>query len=152
MTKLTALITSFIDFINNVLVPLVFAVAFIVFIFGVFRYFIAGAANPEKRKQGTELIMYSVIGFAVMMSIWGLVNLAIGTFGFDNTNRPCLPTFNATNDCAGNGTNKSIQNDNSAKGTSKNSAETTGSPATSPAPDPVNYGSPDPATGLPNIY
>jgi hypothetical protein len=106
MTKLTALITSFIDFINNVLVPLVFAVAFIVFIFGVFRYFIAGAANPEKRKQGTELIMYSVIGFAVMMSIWGLVNLAIGTFGFDNTNRPCLPTFNATNDCAGNGTNR----------------------------------------------
>jgi hypothetical protein len=151
MTKITQLITSFIDFINNVLVPLVFAVALITFLYGVFKYFIAGGANLEQRQKGTQVIMYSVIGFAVMISVWGIVNLVVGTFGFDNTNRPCLPTFGATNDCSGNGgTGKDISNpSSSAKDASKNDT-TNGSPATTP--DPVNYGEPDPATGLPNIY
>jgi hypothetical protein len=93
MDTLTKIATSIITFINDVLVPLVFAIAFIVFIFGVFRYMIAGAADPEKRKNGTQLILYSVIGFAVMVSVWGLVNLLVGTFGFDSNARPCLPTF-----------------------------------------------------------
>jgi hypothetical protein len=93
MKKLAEIISSFIDFINGVLVPLVFAIALIVFLFGVFRFFIAGADNPEKRKNGTSLILYSIIGFAIMVSVWGLVNLVVGTFGFDNTSRPCLPTF-----------------------------------------------------------
>jgi len=104
MDTLTKLITSFITFINNVLVPLVFAIAFIVFIWGVFRYMIAGAADPEKRRNGTQLIMYSVIGFAVMISVWGLVNLLVGTFGFDSNARPCLPTFSGGCN-SGSGTN-----------------------------------------------
>ena len=95
MQQLTKIATSLIDFINNVAVPLVFAVAFIVFIFGVFRYFIAGGASPEKQKEGRQLIMYSVIGFAVMIAIWGLVNLVVNTFGFDSKARPDLPTFGA---------------------------------------------------------
>src|SRR5947209_5436107 len=96
MQELTNIVQSLITFINAVAVPLVFAVAFIVFLFGVFRYFIAGGANPEKRKEGTQLIMYSVIGFAVMISVWGLVNLVVGTFSFTSTTRPALPSFNNT--------------------------------------------------------
>lgn len=93
MKQLTDIATSIIDFINGVAVPLVFALAFIVFIFGVFRYYIAGGDNPEKRKNGTQLIMYSVLGFAVMIVVWGLVNLVVHTFNFSDTTRPNLPTF-----------------------------------------------------------
>ncbi len=118
MAKITAIIVSFIDFINNVLVPLVFAVAFIIFLFGVFRYMIAGADNPEKRATGGQIILYSVIGFAVMMSVWGLVNLVVNTFGFDNTNRPCLPTFSETSNCSGTGASdtRGLPNDFTAPG------------------------------------
>lgn len=96
MQTLTNIAQSIITFINTVAVPLVFAVAFIVFLFGVFRYFIVGGANAEKRKEGTQLIVYSIIGFAVMIVVWGLVNLIVGTLGFTNNTRPPLPTFSNT--------------------------------------------------------
>ncbi len=105
MDKLTSFATDIVNFINNVLVPLIFAVAFIVFLFGVFRYLIAGAANPESRKNGQQLVMYSLIGFAVMISVWGLVNLLVGTFGFDSNTRPCLPTFSGDGKCNNGGSN-----------------------------------------------
>lgn len=96
MQQLTKIATSLITFINTVAVPLIFAVAFIVFLFGVFRYYIAGGTNAEKRKEGTQLIMYSLIGFAVMIVVWGLVNLVVGTLGITNNNQPALPTFSNT--------------------------------------------------------
>jgi hypothetical protein len=84
---------SFIGFINFILVPLLFAVAFVVFIYGIFNYFIAGGANEEKRDEGKQLAVWGIIGFFVMVSVWGLVNVLVGTFGFRNTNAPPLPTF-----------------------------------------------------------
>ncbi len=74
-----------IDFINNILVPLVFALSFIIFIFGVFRYFIAGAADEGKRDTGRQFMIYGIIGFFVMLSVWGLVHLLTGTIRLDNS-------------------------------------------------------------------
>ncbi len=73
-----------IDFINNIGVPLIFAIAFIVFIWGVFKYFIMGASDKEKRDEGRSIIIYSIIGFFAMISIWGLVHILTGTIRLDN--------------------------------------------------------------------
>jgi|GEM_PF-2857679 len=108
MEQLTKIASSLITFINTVAVPLIFAVAFIVFLFGVFRYYIVGAANAEKRKEGTQLIVYSLIGFAVMIVVWGLVNLIVGTLGFTDNTRPCLPTFDNSG-CASTNTSTGAQ-------------------------------------------
>lgn len=83
----------FIGLINTVIVPVVFAIAFIVFLWGVFTYFIAGGANEEKRQEGAKFVFSAIIGFVIMVSIWGLVNLAGNLLpGMDNR-RPPLPTF-----------------------------------------------------------
>jgi hypothetical protein len=74
-----------ITIINTVLVPLIFALAFIVFLWGVFQVFIAGAADEEKREQGKSLMIYGLIGFFVMVSVWGLVNLLVGTFNLNQS-------------------------------------------------------------------
>jgi NADH:ubiquinone oxidoreductase subunit 2 (subunit N) len=77
---------TIIDIINTVLVPLIFALAFIVFLWGVFQYFIAGASDEEKREAGKSLMIYGLIGFFVMVSVWGLVNLLVGTFNLNDSN------------------------------------------------------------------
>lgn len=73
-----------ISLINNVAVPLVFALAFIVFIWGVFLFFIAGGHNEEGKEKGRALMLYGLIGFFVMVSVWGLVNILTGTFNLEN--------------------------------------------------------------------
>jgi len=109
-STLGTLFGDFIGLINNVLVPLVFALAFILFLFGVFKYFFAnGEKADEGRKQGRAFILWAVIAFAVMVSVWGLVNILVRTFGFEDETRPCLPTFSG--DCnRGSGTGAGTSN------------------------------------------
>jgi hypothetical protein len=90
-------IKSFITFIDQYLVPLIFAVALLVFLFGVFQYFILGGGDAEKRKEGRQYIMYGIIGFVIMISVWGLVRLVSSAFGLDQQIRPALPCFNGNN-------------------------------------------------------
>ena len=95
-------INTFMDdisiFINNTLIPLVFAIALLMFIYGVFKYFILGGHDPEKQKEGRQLMLYSIVGFVVMVSIFGIVNLIAGGLGFSNQeniqNIPNVPTSN----------------------------------------------------------
>ncbi|HEX8947247.1 MAG TPA: hypothetical protein VF829_03485 [Candidatus Paceibacterota bacterium] len=79
------------DIINGVLVPLLFAIAFIVFLWGIYKYFIAGGDSDEGQKKGKQLILYGVIGFAVMVSLWGLVNVVANTFGLAGQVAPPIP-------------------------------------------------------------
>lgn len=91
--RLVLFIEDILLFIDYYLVPLVFALALIAFLWGIFQYFIAGGADEEKRDKGKQLAVWGLIGFFVMVSVWGIVNLMVGTFGFDRETRPPLPTF-----------------------------------------------------------
>ena len=83
--------TKFIGFIDNVLIPLVFALALLIFVWGMFRFFVWGQANEEDRSKGRQMIIWSIVGMMFMVSIWGIVNVfATGLFGSSN-GAPKLP-------------------------------------------------------------
>lgn len=86
------------DFINNILIPLLFAVALLFFLYGVFNYFIVGKNIEEKKVEGRQYMVWSVIGFVVMVSIFGIVNLIANGLGFSDDeeldNIPNVPTTN----------------------------------------------------------
>jgi len=88
-------LTSFVD---STLIPVIFALAFLVFLWGVFQYFILGGANNEQRETGRNFVMWAVIAFVVMLSFWGIINLVQRSLGFGGENRPELPLFNDTTD------------------------------------------------------
>lgn len=94
------LIAYVIDLINRDLVPLVFAIAFAMFLFGVFRFYFLKGTDPKAREEGKGFIIWSVVAFAVMLSVWGLVNIVRGTVPFLNNNQPGLPTFNPSGSAA----------------------------------------------------
>jgi len=77
-------------FIDNILIPLLFTLALLVFVFGMFKYFILGGGNEAEREKGKQLITYAIIGFVLMVSIWGIVNIIAGGL-FGTTTVPTIP-------------------------------------------------------------
>ena len=71
-------------FINDVLIPFVFALALLMFLYGVFKYFIVGGGDESKRQEGRQMMLYSIIGFVAMISIFGIVNIVAGGLGLDD--------------------------------------------------------------------
>lgn len=84
--------SNFIYIINSILVPVLFALSFIVFLWGVYYYYIYGGASDEFVKKGHSMVMWGIIGFAVMISVWGLVNVVSNTFGLGGFVAPAAPT------------------------------------------------------------
>ncbi len=74
-----------INTINNIIVPVLFAIAFIVFVYGAFETFIIGANSDSVKEKGKNLMLWGLIGFFVMVSVWGLVNILTGTVSFTST-------------------------------------------------------------------
>ena len=85
------LVKTFIDFINGYLVPAVFALAFFMFLWGMFKFFFLSGASEEGREAGKQLMLWAVIAFVMMVSIWGLVEVVAGGFGFNDPTPPVLP-------------------------------------------------------------
>lgn len=77
---------SFAELVNGVVVPifdkgiipLLYALAFIMFLVGIVRYFFFG--GDEAREKGKQLIIWGLIGFFVIFSVWGIVKLLLTTF------------------------------------------------------------------------
>lgn len=82
-------------FINNTLIPLVFGVALLMFVWGMFKFFIYN--TEEEKDKGKDLALYAIIAFVLMVSVWGIVNLIAGGLGFSGEqiqNIPTTPTRN----------------------------------------------------------
>lgn len=87
---------SIIDIINLYLVPLLIAVAFIVFLWGIYNYFILGGADEKKRTDGRTFTIYGIIGLAIITSVWGIVNIFTTTLNLPSGKAPPAPTINAS--------------------------------------------------------
>lgn len=77
--------------INDVAVPLLFAISFIVFLYGIAQAYIFSKGDTGKVEEGHKLLLWGLIGFVVMISLWGLVNIVSNTFGLSGATAPVLP-------------------------------------------------------------
>ena len=85
-------ITDTSGFINDILIPILLAVAFLVFIIGVARYFLAAGEDTEgSRKQGKSLMLWGVFAFVVIVSIWGIVTLIANGLDLDSEKLKSVP-------------------------------------------------------------
>ena len=78
------LLGELLDFTNNILIPFILGIGFLVFVWGMFRYFIAGGANDEAKEQGKSLMVYATLGFVLIIVFWGIINLVATSTGLDD--------------------------------------------------------------------
>ncbi|OGZ43606.1 MAG: hypothetical protein A3C84_00450 [Candidatus Ryanbacteria bacterium RIFCSPHIGHO2_02_FULL_48_12] len=63
----------------NVIIVFLFLVATVMLLFGIVKYVAAGD-DEDKVEEGRNLIIYGIIGLAVMVALWAFVNVAIDFF------------------------------------------------------------------------
>ena len=73
--------TGFIGLLNVVVVPVIFALAFLTFIWGMVNYFFFSGGDEAKREEGRTFVLWGLIGLVVLFSVWGLLNLLLSTLG-----------------------------------------------------------------------
>ena len=87
MAVLNSFLSKVVAEIINPTILLLGVLAFIVFLWGVFE-FVAHAGDETKRKEGRQAILWGIIGLVIIFGAYGIVNLALGTFG--------IPTISKT--------------------------------------------------------
>lgn len=92
-SQASAFIKSTLTFINTTVVPAIFAIALLVFIWGMFTTFILGGSDEGKQEKGKQLMVYAIVGFILMVSILGIVNLITSSLGFQDQNLDSIPNL-----------------------------------------------------------
>lgn len=80
------LLANILIFTNTVLIPFVIGIGFLVFVWGMFKYFIAGGANDDAKEQGKSLMIYATLGFLLIIVFWGVINLLATSTGLEGEN------------------------------------------------------------------
>ena len=95
MTGISGLISKLIGILNQ-LIPFLILVAVVIFIVGILRYVMA--KGPEDKEKGMHVIISSIIGLTVIVSMWGLVTFLQQSFGLTGQGNsvqkfyiPCVP-------------------------------------------------------------
>lgn len=76
--------------ILNLVIPVLVVLGLVYFVWGVVSYVIA--SDEEAKKSGRNRMIYGIIGLAVIVAVWGLVNILTTTFNIDQSPDVNIPT------------------------------------------------------------
>lgn len=86
----------FVDKINDAilfpLITLMMALAFLIFLYGVFEY-VKKSDNETSRATGKQHLLYGVVGMFVMLSAMAILSIAAGTFGLGINEPNCGASY-----------------------------------------------------------
>lgn len=76
-TTLKELVNGPVTQLGNLVITLLYAFAFLFFLYGVFKYYFLKGTDPKSREEGKMFMIWGIIGLAVLFSVWSLVKLAV---------------------------------------------------------------------------
>jgi hypothetical protein len=93
-TPFGELLSNILEFSNNILIPFIIGIGFLVFVFGLFQYFILGGSNDESREKGRKLMVSATFAFVIIILFFGFINLLTTSTGLEGEtlrNIPAVP-------------------------------------------------------------
>lgn len=75
--SLQGYLLAFSYFLNGTLIPFIFALGLLFFLYNTVRYFIVKADDATARDQARKQALYGVLAFVFIVSVWGIVNMFI---------------------------------------------------------------------------
>ncbi len=71
--------------ILNPLILLLLAAALLIFVWGIVQ-FLGSEEGGEARNQGKKNLLWGLVGLLIMVSVYGLIQFILGTFGIPSDN------------------------------------------------------------------
>lgn len=100
--NLQSYIADFIDIVNNIFIPFMLGIAFLVFVINVFRFFVVGGSNTDSQEKAKRLAIYGVGAFVFIIIFWGIVNLLTTSFGLQRLGESASRCFDyGPSECGG---------------------------------------------------
>ncbi len=90
MTTLGGMINWATCLLIGSVVPLLFALAVVGFIYGIVKYFL-NPDSEDKKNEGKKFMTWGLIALFVMVSMWGIVTLFTDTFQLNSNSAPNIP-------------------------------------------------------------
>ena len=69
-------------FIERMVVPVLVAIALAAFVWGVVKFM--GEQNAEKRKEAKLFMVWGIVGFSILLSVWAFVTIIGTTLSIQN--------------------------------------------------------------------
>lgn len=94
---LAVMLANILTFGNTVVIPFIIGIGFLMFVWGMFQYFIAGGANDESREKGKKLMISATIAFVVIIIFFGAINLLTSSTGLEGQRIKNVPQITVPN-------------------------------------------------------
>ena len=94
---LADMLRNILVFGNEVVIPFIIGIGFLMFVWGMLQYFIFGGASDESREKGKKLMISSTIAFVVIIIFFGAINLLTTTTGLEGQKIKNVPQVTVPN-------------------------------------------------------
>lgn len=82
------------DQVLNPLIVLMFTAALVLFVFGLYKFFgPAGKQGSESINDGKRHLLWGIVGMAIMVSVFGIMNFITSTLGVSEVNPDATTDF-----------------------------------------------------------
>lgn len=73
--------------IVNPIIQVMFALALVFFVYGIFE-FVRGADKPDVRKKGQDHMLWGLVGLFLMISVFTIIRILLNTLGVTGADIP----------------------------------------------------------------
>ena len=81
---------------NVFVIPAIISLCVIAFLVNVIRYFILNSGYEDGRENARRYMIWSLVGFVMILALWGLINLILVTLGTPGGVGPLCPDYDPT--------------------------------------------------------
>lgn len=92
-TSLQGFVVTFSRFLEAIVLPLLFSIAFLYFIFNTAKYFIFNGDEDGAREEGKRNAIYGVAAFVFLISIWAIVSIFLNGLSLTRNRSLCADYF-----------------------------------------------------------
>lgn len=87
--NIQTLFANIAQFLGDVILPFLWGIAFLMFVWNAIRYFVFEGASEDGRDKAKSLMIWGVTAFVFVSIFWGIVNMLTQSSGLTGDTQPC---------------------------------------------------------------